>query len=282
MFDREILFQMLANKEWESIAKIMYENANLIKSDPVFAQATKLFESEFFAKTDLLSGSEKKKVYQYPWQVIELRKHGFSQAFVDNFVDRYLLLLKENNHPSLLNYASQHQDRPIAVKILEDIQAKSPEMIADMYRQNVSIKATSTVKGRQKITKLFKSRQEQSFFEAAREAFPTYHPYPNVAISCIIDYSAIESDLTVSEREYFFKAIVDCVIFDSSKDYEPKFFIELDSVFHDNKRAIRNDQMKNRIFEVANAKLIRIRANDHNETTTEKFKQLILEVMRGN
>lgn len=85
----------------------------------------------------------------------------------------------------------------------------------------------------------------------------------------------------MEERKYFFTAIVDSVIFDSTKEYEPKFFVELDSHYHDNERVAKNDRMKDEIFKAANVKLIRIRIYDQNEATVEKFKQLILEVMRG-
>lgn len=37
--------------------------------------------------------------------------------------------------------------------------------------------------------------------------------------------------------------------------------------------------MKNQIFEIANVKLIRIRAHDTEETTVKKFQELVLEVM---
>ena len=281
LFDRETIFHMMANKEWDSVAKAMYQNSDLVGSDPVFAQAICLFESEFFSETDFLLPSEKKKVYEYPGLVIELKQHAFSKSFVEKFIDRKLALLKQIGSDHLLSYAAEHQDRPLAAKILKEIQEKRPEALADAYRQDVSITSTNTTSGSQKISKLFKSRQEQFFFEAVRESFPTYHPYPNVALSCVIDYPSIRRTLSAESRDYFFKALIDCVVFDSSKGYEPKFFIELDSHHHDNERAVINDRMKDEIFKAANVKLIRIRAYDQNEATVEKFRELVLEVMRG-
>ena len=281
MLDRELLFQMLVNKKWDSIAKTMYQNSKLISSDPVLLQAIQLFESEFFVETDSLPPSEKKKVYEYPSLVIELNQHAFSKSFVETFIDRKLVLLKETNSDHLLSYAAQHRDRPLAVRILKEIQAKTPEVLADARRQGFSIKATPITNENPKTTKLFKSRQEQLFFEAVKETFPTYHPYPNVAVSCVIDYSAVKDILSAEERKYFFTAVVDSVVFDSAKEYEPKFFVELDSKYHDNERAERNDHLKDEIFKAANVKLIRIRIHDQNEITVENFKQLILEVMRG-
>lgn len=119
------------------------------------------------------------------------------------------------------------------------------------------------------------------FFEAVRSAFPTFYPYPNVAVSCVIDYEAIKNALTTAEREYFFKAIIDSVVFDNCDGYEPKYFVELDSHYHDNQLAEKNDRMKDAIFNAANVKLIRIRLHDHWDASVEQFKQLVLEVMHG-
>ena len=281
MLDREALFQMLARKEWNEIAKVMYKNSKLLGSDPIIQQAIRLFESEFFSETECLDPREKLRVYEYPGLIIDIRKHAFSESFVERFIDEKLKLLRAINSDSLLSYAASHQERPLAREIIQYIQTKAPEIIADARRENVSIKSTHTTNSKSKTINLFKSKQEQNFFEAVREAFPTYHPYPNVSVSCILDFDAVKAQLSQPERDYFFRAIVDCVVFDTKDGYEPKFFIELDSNLHDKARAKENDRMKDAIFNAANVKLIRIRAHHGNETTVQKFKQLILEIMRS-
>jgi hypothetical protein len=272
---------MLARKEWDEIAKIMYKNAKLLGSDPIIQQAIRLFESEFFSETERLTPRERLKVYEYPGLIIELKKHAFSEQFVGRFVDEKLKLLNVENSDSLLSFAASHQDRPLAREMLREISAKKPEVIADARREHVSIRATTTTEDHARTTNLFKSKQEQHFFEAVRDAFPTYHPYPNVAVSCVLDFDAIKARIGQLEREYFFRAIIDCVVFDTKNGYEPKFFIELDSHFHDGQRARENDALKDSIFNAANVKLIRIRAHQDSETTVHRFKQLVLEVMRG-
>jgi hypothetical protein len=281
MLDREELFQMLARKEWDQIAKVMYSNVKLLGSDPIIQQAIFLFESEFFSETEGLEPREKYKIYEYPGLLIEIRKHGFSESFVRRFIDENLKILKTLKKDNLLNYALSHRESPLAREIIKEIQHKSPEVIANARRENVSIRSTSITDGESRTINLFKSKQEQNFFEAVREAFPTYHPYPNVSISCVLDFDAIKSQLSQQERDYFFRSIVDSVIFDTKDGYVPKFFIELDSSFHDNTRAQENDLMKDSIFKAANTKLIRIRAHHDSETTVQRFKELVLEVMRG-
>lgn len=281
MIDRESLFHMLAKKEWDELAKVMYRNSKLIGSDPVFQQAVRLFESEFFSETAGLTSKERIKIFEYPGLIIDTGRHAFSPEFVARFIDEKLVLFREERPDALLSFAAANQHRPLAKEIIREIQANEPEQISDAKRENLTVRATAQKPGKSLTIGLFKSRQEQNFFEAVREAFPTYHPYPNVAVSCILDFAGIKSSLSQAEREYFFKAIVDCVVFDASSGYEPRYFFELDSVFHGSERAVANDHMKDGIFSAANVKLIRIRAYSMEEVTVQNLKSLVLEVMRG-
>jgi len=271
---------MLFQKDWDGIAKILYKNQELLKSDPVIQQAINLFEEEYFSDIEVLGASKKKEVLEYPGLVVELKQTSFSPSFVSRFVDEKLRNLKELKSDALISYAASHQGRPLAREILAEIQSSKPESIADAKRSNVTIKSTKTGAGRPKTISLFKSKQEESFFEAVRGAFPTHHPYPNVSISSVLDYQAIKEALNSEQKNYFFKGVVDSVVFDARKSYQPMYFIELDSHFHDNSEARKNDGLKNSIFEVANVKLIRIRAYDLKECTVEKYKELIWEIMR--
>lgn len=280
LIDPEQIFQLLAKKEWAEISKFMYRNKDSIGKDPLINKAIELFESEFFEGTDTLGLVERKKEYEYPGLIIDLNQHAFSERFVNAFIDRKIDLLKQMNSDALVSYASQNQHREKARIVLNEMQASKPEAIADERRVNVSIKSNNISTGKPKLVNLFKSKQEQYFFEAVIAAFPTYHPYPNVALNAVFDFEGIKSDLSQNEREYFFRGLIDVVVFDTRHGYEPKYFIELDSVYHDSERAKYNDNMKNNIFQAANIKLIRIRPYDKSEVTVAKFKDLVMEVMR--
>lgn len=280
MFDRESLFQMLANKDWDSLAKVLYKNSDLIHSDPIIHLAIQLFENEFFRSVKPLSPKEKLSKFEYIGLVLDLKQKSFTESFATRFIDEKLEALQFLKSDQLLSFAAAHQNRPLAQKIIKEIQSAQPEVIADARRENVTIKATKTNANYSKIINLFKSKQEENFFEAIRKAFPTFHPYPNVAMSSVLDFNLIRSSLTRDQEEYFFRAIIDSVVFDPSEHYKPVYFFELDSHFHDNDRARKNDEMKNKIFEAANVKLIRIRAHDLKETSVTKLNELVSEVMR--
>lgn len=280
MFERERLFQLLAKKEWNEIAKILHKNPGIIHTDVIIQQAIKLFENEFFADIQPLNAKEKFSRFEFIGLVVDAKQSSFSKSFVDRFIDEKLMILNELQSADLIGFASHHQHRPLAKKILSEIYSKSPEIIADARHQNVTIKTTKTTNSHSKTIKLFKSQQEENFFEAIRKAFPTYHPYPNVSLSCVINFDEIIQDLTQKQRDYFFKAIIDCVVFDASKGYQPMYFFELDSHFHDDERVKANDNMKDSIFAAANVKLIRIRVHKASEATVSKFQELVLDVMR--
>jgi hypothetical protein len=116
---------------------------------------------------------------------------------------------------------------------------------------------------------LFKSAQEAAFFHALRTVFQTYTPYPNVALSSLIDFEAIRPRLAPKERDYFFKGIVDCVLFDPHDDYRPVHFFELDSAHHDDPDQQEKDGYKDRIIAAAGHRLYRVRPQVHPVTTDD-------------
>lgn len=281
MINPEQLFQFLANKDWASISAFIYQNSKQIGKNPLISRAIEVFEQEFFKETDTLALSARKEAYSYPSVVIELGKHTFSEDFINKFIDKKIELLKALKSDDLIGFASANQHRESARVVIQELREIKPEIIANARREKVSIKSNEVNSSKPKTINLFKSLQEQYFFEAVREAFPTYHPYPNVALSSVIDFDVIQTQLSADEKSYFFRALIDVVVFDTRHAYEPKFFIELDSVYHDNERSQKNDDLKNNIFSAANIKLIRIRAHDQSEVSVAKFKDLVMEVMRG-
>lgn len=280
MEDREHWFTLLAQKDWEAIGKLLYQKKKAKEQDPYLAQMTGFFETEFFSFAEPLPPAERSKQFESTHLLIELNQHGFSQGFVNRFVDERLKLMQETKHLALLNYAQSHQHRPLAKEIIQSFMQAKPEAVAASMRENMTVCATEVVPGKPKTIRLFKSKQEENFYEAVRRVFPTYHPYPNVALSCILDYPAIKDQLSEKARSYFFRGIVDSVVFDVGSGYQPKYFIELDSSFHDDPQAQANDQLKDAIFRAANAKLIRIRPLDTKAASVEEFERLVRELMR--
>lgn len=202
MDDREHWFSLLAQKDWEAIGKIIYQKKKAKVQDPYLSQMTGFFETEFFSFAEPLPPAERSKQFESTNLIIELNQHGFSQAFVDRFVDERLKLMQETKHSALLNYAQTHQHGPRAREIIQSFLQANPEAVAASLRENMTVRATEVTPGNPKTIRLFKSRQEENFYEAVRRVFPTYHPYPNVALSCVLDYQAIKDQLSEKARSY--------------------------------------------------------------------------------
>lgn len=127
---------------------------------------------------------------------------------------------------------------------------------------------------------LFKSPLESHFYQALKEVLPTYFVYPNVALSNIFDFDMIKEHLTGNEKDFYFKGVVDFVVYDPADNHAPKYFFEVDSSFHDKPNAKRLDNLKDSIFDKANIPLYRMRAERGSMTTAHDFKVNIIETIR--
>jgi hypothetical protein len=273
------MYQMLANRDWVALSNTLMTHAKELANDPITKQAVGFFETEFFADCAGYPSKIRYQKFEHISLMIELGKHGFSKAFQERFVDEKLMVMQELALPSLLSFALNNQHRPLAKQIVQRKMTDAPDQIAQARRGDLSIKASQVHNAAPKTIKLFKSQQEENFFEAVRRVFPTYNPYPNVALSSVLDIESFKDDLTSKERSYFFRAVVDSVVFDARDSYAPKFFFELDSVHHDNAQARENDAMKDSIFKAANVKLTRIRGYSSKALTVQEFERLVIEVM---
>lgn len=279
VFERESMYQMLANRDWIGLCNTLTTYAKELANDPITQQAVGFFETEFFADCAGYPSKVRYQKFEHISLMIELGKHGFSKAFQDRFVDEKLRVMQELGLPSLLSFALSNQHRPLAKQIVREKRTAAPDQIAQARRGDLSIKASQVHDVAPKTIKLFKSQQEENFFEAVRRAFPTYNPYPNVALSSVLDIDSFKDDLSPKERSYFFRAVVDSVVFDARDSYTPRFFFELDSVHHDSIQAQENDAMKDSIFKAANVKLTRIRSYGAKALTVKEFERLVLDVM---
>lgn len=279
VFERESIYRMLHVRDWEGLANTLTTHARELANDPITQQAVGFFETEFFADCAGYPSRVRYQRFEHISLMIELGKHGFSRAFQERFVDEKLKVMQELELPSLLSFALNNQHRPLAKRIVQEKKTAAPDQIAQARRGDLSIKASQVHSAAPRTIKLFKSQQEENFFEAVRRAFPTYNPYPNVALSSVLDIESFKDGLTSKERSYFYRAVVDSVVFDARDSYTPKFFFELDSVHHDSVQAQENDAMKDAIFKAANVKLTRIRGFGSKALTVQEFERLVLDVM---
>jgi hypothetical protein len=177
------------------------------------------------------------------------------------------------------SFAKMYPGEPICEKVIIDYEKSIPKAVEHTQEAVISVTESREVSNVDYTISLFKSRQEVEFFYALKRTYDSYQIYPNVAISCLLSWQLIKESLTSSERDYYFKGIIDFVVFDQADGFKPIHFFELDSIYHDLEERKAKDVLKDSIFSKAGVKIIRIRK--HDKTISEQdFIKLIRELMR--
>jgi len=280
IIDREKIYQLIFRKSWAELLSLVYSYHVAVSSDPTLEQAVNLFKSEFFSQVntehneeDVIASLEYLRLLHME-KKFSLTKDEFREvisALVKNKVER-------NQMGLAYECAKSCPEDEFCKSVIEKYEASLPKLVAHSQSDRIKVTENRSVSQIDCTRTLFKARQEFEFYIAVREVFQMYVVYPNVALSCVVDFKKIKPHLTQAERDFFFKGIIDCVVFDYHDDlYKPIYFFELDSAYHDEERQKVKDAYKNRIFEVAGKKLQRIRAVNSNLGRTD-FVRLVREL----
>lgn len=189
-----------------------------------------------------------------------------------------LIRLSNQNLKKAYQYAKEYPNEKFAQSTIEEFEATQPKEVVHTQSGYIKLTHNNQIQEEDCRISLFKSKEEQKMFLAFKRIFDTYQIYPNVALSSLIDYQKIKEMLSKSEQKYFFNASIDLVVFEPFKQYEPIYFFELDSVWHDEEGAIEKDKMKDSIFSTAGLKLFRIRDKENKRINEEEFEELVKEV----
>jgi hypothetical protein len=165
----------------------------------------------------------------------------------------------------------------ICAEVIRLYEEALPKVLEHSQKEQIKVTENQNIANENHTNSLFKSHQELEFFMAVREIFQMYIVYPNVALSCLINFDKIKDNLLQEERNFFFRGIVDCVVFDQHDNYKPIKFFELDSHYHDLQDQRLKDDYKNKILSLAGQKLYRIRKISNNQGKSE-FMKLIREI----
>lgn len=269
----------LIQENWSEVWNFLRHNPELVKSNPKVKQAVTAHETLFFS--DLENHLEGNINFDSLEIFYILHKRKFHLLSPDRFkllVKKMITILKNVDLHKTYKLALNLPDDEICQTIIRDYEHFIPKKIA--HSQNTVIQAIENKNlnvndGRRS---LFKSVQEKEFFDAVRQVYPESIVYPNVAIGSILNFESIKDSLSETERKYFFTAIVDCVVFDYQQLCLPKYFFELDSLYHDEPTQIRKDKYKDNIFSAAGQKLYRIRRISNSAKIVD-FTRLIREVL---
>lgn len=287
---REKIYNFLVSKNWDMLLNYEKTQRKVILEDE---QIKKIYEDYFLSEyikyieslnNKLDSLVELRKLYGQFIQLHKQKIYSFKEKDFEKFIEIYLKILNEASDSKVaLTIAKQWNHLEISKIIISKYNEELSLIVNHNNEEQISVKINIEKSVNNYSINLFKSNQEVEFFKAFIDVFPHYFTYPNVALSCLIDFDKIKDTLSKDEKIFFFAAIVDCVVFEQvNNNYLPKYFFELDSFYHDNKQQHVKDKMKDNIFSVAGLKLLRIRAKNNNILTRNDFTELIKNIIKEN
>lgn len=245
MLNHETLYGWIFAEDWDAVLAMLYQERARIATEPLLRQAAHTFEVTFFEDLSGASADALERLFL-------LHTGGFYALAEDHFA---ALIARHRARPEVAaGYAGFCPEAPGCAEVLARHAARQPVPEAPWPTEEVA-----PLTDADHTQSLFKSQQERWFFQAVRHVFPTYLVYPNVALHAALDFEALREQLTPEERTYFFRALLDCAVFDQEHDYRPCFFFELDSPLHDDPERQARDAQKDRILALAGHRLYRVR-----------------------
>lgn len=279
--EREEIFKLINNCNWIQLFDILKINENYIQimEDSILAS---MMENLFINELIIDSLPNNAPTIKYLLEQFYILHKSSNHNFRLNDENYKKLVIRiaelQDNIEYAYKYALLFPDERICHEIIEKYNKEQPKLINHTQKNNIKVSENKDISKVNATISLFKSNQEFQFYKAVRECFPTYHVYPNVALNAIVDFNLISSSLTAEEKKYFWKALIDCVIIDSDKDYKPFMCFELDSCFHDTEKQIEQDRLKDSILAKAGQKLLRIRHSSRKDKEKD-FIKLIKEII---
>lgn len=273
-FDAEVIFQLSQQRKWPEVVSIVREAQRQSRTDDLTRSALSVFVQQIIG--EIAGKGLSRQMAEVVGHIIELRANfTLSDRDLELLIPPLVRFFKID-YKKAADYAMhypQHPECQAAIDRFKQAQEK--------FRTTSGARTTVVAPSKplsDATCSLFKSAQEQAFFGAVRDVFPSHLAYPNVALSTVIDWKLIESRLGKKEQGFFFRGIIDCVVFDQANNYRPVYFFEIDSDYHDRNDAIQRDQTKERIINAAGRTLIRIRP-DRSPDKREAFVTAIRDAI---
>lgn len=278
MINQEYIYQFLKDENWTELVDIFYKYKDFIETDTMLKKASATTVSVMVDKA--LKLETENDFIDNLCQLFLLNSGGWIKLDPEQneAINIAIANAKKNNISVAYKYAKNYPNNRITSEIIKKYKQEFPTEIESKISNK--IKATynpineTEIDGRKSM---FNSNQEVEFFIALKRVFDTFQIYPNVALSTIIDIDRIKDRLSKKEISFFYQTTIDFVVFEPFNNYEPVYFFEVDSPYHDMPEQIIKDKIKDKIFTLSGQKLFRIRKLDNSVTNIE-FKQVLLEI----
>jgi len=208
--DYEHIYQLILRKDWFELLDIVYKYSKTTSSDEQVMRAVKIFEDEFFIELD--KGTKNDNLKPLLEKLFILHKGRIYNLSEERFVTVVVRLVEIYNEKGLKEEAYNHAKfcpkNEVCAKFINRYEESLPKIIEHSQSNYIRVTENRKIVNKDYTTSLFKSRQEEEFFMGVREAFPMYIVYPNVALSCVINFEKIKVHLSQEERVFSSKELL--------------------------------------------------------------------------
>ena len=255
--NHETVYDLLYHKKWAELLDVIHTNRGAIADDELLRHAVDTFADVFFSQVDRDGPEAFEAEIEKLFLLHVGGYHRLSSSRFERVVVHLVRLNADRRPASAAGYARHAPDHEECAAAIARYDVRN--RAGHSQEAKIALDRISAASGIDQTIPLFKSRQEEEFFLAARDVFATYLVYPNVALSTLFSFEALREALTPDERQFFFRGVIDCVVFDQQDGYRPLYFFEIDSPLHDSAERRERDVYKDRIVSLAGKQLYRIR-----------------------
>lgn len=260
--DREAIFQLVNKQCWQKLVEVFKDNSNysFIANDTILKPLIdKYFIDELLTNSSMANDPDYKYYLQNFFMLHEHKNYLFKLG-EENYKKLIIRIVEvEEDLGQAYNYALKFPEERICKQVIGEFKESLPNIVQHSQGDEIYVTENKNIVNVDASIGLFKSNQEYQFYKAVRECYPMFLVIPNVAINAVLNFDLIKDKLTQEEKNYFFRALIDCVVIDTENQYKPIQFFELDSVYHDSEQQHQKDKLKDNILAVGGQKLLRIR-----------------------
>ena len=275
----EYIYQLIFQKKWIELINFINPYSKDGWSDELVMRAMKTFEKEFFRELDEQPTNENNLDLLLKLFIIDKgRLYKFPSECLVRIVQEIVKIYQIKDLADLAyNYAKFCPNDELCAEVIREHEKFLSKVIEHSQNDKIKVTENQIIANTDYTLTFFKSQEQIDFFLAIKEVFQMYVVYPNVALSCLIDFRKIEDKLSINEKDIFFKTIINCVVFDQRKNYKPINFYELANSGYELPDQKIKDSYKDKFFSLAGQKLYRIRKTSSGQGKAE-FIKLIKEI----
>ncbi|MFM7573549.1 MAG: hypothetical protein ACKO4S_10535 [Snowella sp.] len=240
--------RLIQSKKWFDLINVIhkYSSYQFFLKNQSIVNSLEIFEVQFCEDLESnLECANNQSVLEIIFQLHKVRIYELSDhTFTQTVAKLAKIHEKKGSTQEAYNFANLCPQNSICAEIIKSYEESIPRVIEHSQSRKIQLTENQNISDVDYTISLFRSKQEFDFFMAVRDLYQHYTIYPNVALSCVIDSKKIRSQISKEEYNFFFKGIIDCVVFDQHNNYKPIWFFELDSGYHDTPEQKQKDEYK--------------------------------------